>query len=59
MSFVRDKYLLKVKSRVTNIMLIRISYPVGIYLLKVNNRNSRATCEICSKLAIKTPERRH
>ena len=26
--------------------------PAGIYLLKVN-------CEICSKLTIKTPERRH
>ena len=33
-------------------------HPVGIYLLKVNNRNSRARCEICSKLAIRTPERR-
>ena len=30
----------------------------GIYLLKVNNRNSRTRFEICSKLAIKTPERR-
>ena len=30
---------------------------VGIYLLKVNNRNTRARCEICSKLTIKTPER--
>ena len=29
----------------------------GIYLLKVNNRNTRAGCEICSKLTIKTPER--
>ena len=29
----------------------------GIYLLKVNNRN-RARCEICSKLIIKTLERR-
>ena len=29
----------------------------GIYLLKVNDRNSRARCEICSKLTIKTPER--
>ena len=28
------------------------------YLLKVNNRNTRAMCEICSKLTIKTPERR-
>ena len=33
--------------------------PVGIYLLKVNNKNSRARCKICSKLTIKTPERRH
>ena len=32
--------------------------PAGIFLLKVNNRNSRARCEICSKLTIKTPERR-
>ena len=27
-------------------------YPAGIYLLKVNNRNTRARCEICSKLTI-------
>ena len=33
--------------------------PVGIYLLKVSNRNTRTKCEICSKLIIKTPERRH
>ena len=26
------------------------SHPAGIYLLKVNNRNSRTGCEICSKL---------
>ena len=31
--------------------------PAGIYLLKVNNRNTRTRCEICSKLT-KTPERR-
>ena len=30
-------------------------YPAGI---KVNNRNTRAMCEICSKLTIKIPERR-
>ena len=30
----------------------------GIYLLKVNNRNNRARCEICSNLTIKAPERR-
>ena len=33
--------------------------PAGNYLLKVNNRNTRTRCEICSKLTIKTPERRH
>ena len=34
------------------------TFPAGIYLLKVNNRNTRTRCEICSKLTIKTPERR-
>ena len=33
--------------------------PAEIYLLEVNNRNTRIRCEICSKLTIKTPERRH
>ena len=32
--------------------------PAGIYLLKVNNRNTRTRCEICLKLTIKTPEQR-
>ena len=31
---------------------------VGIHLLKVNKRNSRTRCEICSKLTIKISERR-
>ena len=31
------------------------AYPVGIYMLKVNNRNIRR--EICSTLTIKIPER--
>ena len=34
------------------------NYPAGIYLFKANNRNTRTMCEICSKLTIKTPERR-
>ena len=34
------------------------SNSAGIYLLKVNNRNTRIRCEICSKLTIKIPERR-
>ena len=33
--------------------------PVGIYLLKVNNRNTRKRCEIGSKLTTKIPEGRH
>ena len=35
-----------------------LHYPAGIYLLKVNNRNTEIRCEISSKLTIKTPERR-
>ena len=35
------------------------SDPVGIYLFKAKNRNTRTRCEICSKLTIKTLERRH
>ena len=33
--------------------------PVDNYMFKVNNRSTRTWCEICSKLIIKTPERRH
>ena len=36
-----------------------ITNPAGIYLLKVNNGSTRTRCEICSKLTIKIPERRH
>ena len=32
--------------------------PAGIYLLKVNTRNTRTRCEICLKLTIKIPKRR-
>ena len=32
--------------------------PAKIYLFKVNNKNTTKMCEICLKLAIKTPERR-
>ena len=32
--------------------------PINFYLFKVNHRNTRKRCEICSKLSIKTPERR-
>ena len=33
--------------------------PAGKNMFKVNNRNTRKRCEICSKLTIKTPEWRH
>ena len=33
--------------------------PAGIYLLKVNNRNTRTRCEIFSKLTTKTLEQSH
>ena len=34
-------------------------YPTAKYMFKVNNRNTRTRCEICSKLTIKTTERRY
>ena len=30
--------------------------PAGSYMSKVNNRNTRTRCEICTKLTIKAPE---
>ena len=55
-----------VMGRVVDVMLdlynnfpqISSDFPVNIFLFKVNNRNTRNRCEICSKLIIKTPERR-
>ena len=34
-------------------------YTTNIYLLTVNNRNTRKSCKRCSKFTIKTPEKRH
>ena len=34
-------------------------YPPNISLFKVNIGKTRKKCEICLKLSIKTPERRH
>ena len=34
-------------------------FPGNIYLFKINNKNTRKRCEICSELTIKTPEWRH
>ena len=33
-------------------------YPADIDMFKVNSRNTSTRCEICSRLTIKTPERR-
>ena len=38
--------------------IARSTNPAGNYMFKVNNRNTKTRCEICSKLTIKTPERR-
>ena len=38
--------------------LRNVPLPVGIYMFKVNNKNTRTRCEICSKLTVKTTERR-
>ena len=34
------------------------TFPVGNHMFKVNNKNTGTRCEICSKLTIKTTERR-
>ena len=41
-----------------NLILFGTANPVGIYLLKINNSNTRTRREICSKLTIKTSKRR-
>ena len=33
--------------------------PASNYMFKVNNRDTKTRCKICSKLTIKTPERHH
>ena len=39
--------------------MAKASFLAVMYMLEVNNRNTRARCEICSMLTRKTPERRH
>ena len=40
---------------VYNILCIIILCSTSNYMFKVNNRNARTRCEICSELTIKTP----
>ena len=35
------------------------NYPAKICLVKIKDRKTKKRCEICSKLTLKTPERRH
>ena len=37
---------------------VLVKFSDNIYLFKVNDRNTRKRCDICSKLTIKVPERR-
>ena len=37
----------------------KVFFPAVNYMFKVNNRNTRTWCEICSEFKIKTPERRN
>ena len=56
--FVPSRNIFKARSHMAlEIPLRKNSFPAGIYLFKVNNRNTRTRCEICLKLTIKTPER--
>ena len=41
------------------VIILHDAILVGIYLLRVNNRNIRTRCEIFSNLTIKTPEQSH
>ena len=50
-----SKRLLKIEMVVT----CSCRVPVGIYMFKVNNTNTRTRCETWSKLKIKTLKRRH
>ena len=55
-SLVNFKYHLTRRRELVEWHSVIVAFNKGIYLLKVNNRNTRTRCEICSKLTIKTPE---
>ena len=57
-----SQYMFKVLLRGGAIILTYETFrniPVGIYLFKVNNGNTRTLCEICSRLTTKITKRRH
>ena len=53
-----NKYKPKIWTTLEDPNSSKIAQVIYIYLFKVNNRNFRNRCKICSKLTIKTPKRR-
>ena len=51
-NFIKASVLLRQVCIKTGIRGLSTGNPVGIYLLKVNNRNTRTRCEICLNLTI-------
>ena len=59
-TFHNDQTLKYFNARVwSHILMTSNKTSVDNYMFQVNNRNTRTMYEICSKLTIKTPERRH
>ena len=58
LSLTKPKVLKATDDTSANLNLMWSNIPASIYLLKVNNRNTRTRCETYSKLTIKIPERR-
>ena len=57
-SFISSSGVLRTLSNMEHFLKIVNGFPADNCMFKVNNRNTRTRCEICSKLTIKTPERR-
>ena len=53
----RYLFLQKALSEMFGRVLDTPSYGEGNCIFKINNRNSKARCEICLKLTMKTPKR--
>ena len=56
-TFPRSSFFNKKTDRVFRILIQ--NFIANFYLFKVNNKDTRETCKTCSKLTLKTPERRH
>ena len=57
-TFFKLRYFLKLGRFEKFLRNFEKQLPVGIYIFKVNNRNTKTRCEICSKLTVKTSEQR-